>query len=160
MNTLQHVPLWVWGLLTLLLALGLRQSQTQRVPRRRLVILSLAWTVYAVLSLGRLLESSGQLAVGLLVWALCNTAASLQARPLFASALASGVHHLTVPGSWAPLALYLLMFGLRFAHGMFNVLSPASAHAPATLLGLAAVTGLLSGLINARNLRLLQTPPV
>lgn len=160
MNTLQHVPLWVWALLALLVALGLRQSQTQRVPRRRLVIISLAWTVYAMLSLARLLDPLWMLVVGLLVWALCNTATSLLARPLFASALASEAHHLTVPGSWAPLALYLLMFSLRFAHGMFNALSPASAHAPATLLGLAALTGLLSGLINARNLRLLQTPHI
>lgn len=37
----------------------------------------------------------------------------LQAGPLFASALARQAHPLTVPGSWGPRALALLMFNLR-----------------------------------------------
>lgn len=158
MNTLQHIPLWVWALLALLLLLGWRQSHTTRVPRRRLVLISLAWTVYALLSLGQLLQPLGLLLPGLLLWAACNAASSWLARPLFTPALAHEGRHLLVPGSWAPLTLYLLMFGLRFAHGMFAALQPEWAQQASPLLVLAALAGLLTGLINARSLRLLQAP--
>lgn len=158
MNTLQHIPLWVWALLALLVALGWRQSRNATVPRRRLVLIALAWTLYALISLGQLLQPLGLLWPGLLLWALCNAACSWLARPLFAPALAHEGHHLRVSGSWAPLVLYLLMFGLRFVHGMLTALQAEWAQQASTGLALAALAGLLTGLINARSLRLLQAP--
>lgn len=158
MNTLHHIPLWVWLLLALLIALGLRQSRTLRMPRRRVIAIPLAWTVYALLSLGQLLHAQGLLLPGLLLWGLCNVLASVLARGLFAPALAHEPRHLIVPGSWAPLALYLSVFSLRFVHGMLSATQPALAQEATTLLALAAFSGLLAGLINARSLRLLQSP--
>lgn len=158
MNLLHHIPTWVYFLLAMLIVLGLRQSRTSRTPQRRIIIISVALTFYTLLSLGQLLHTQGLLLPGLLFWGVCNVLVTKFAQDLFAPALAHESHHLIVPGSWAPLTIYLMIFSLRFVHGVLSATSPALAKEVMTLFALAAISGLLSGLVNARSLRLLQLP--
>ena len=52
MDILSRIPHWVWPLLIALIVVGWRQTRSRTLPRRRLVLLTLALNLYALLSLG------------------------------------------------------------------------------------------------------------
>ena len=157
MNILSRIPPWVWPLLLALTVLGWRQTRSRTLPRRRLVLMALALNLYALLSLGLLLREQALLWPALCLWALVNLGLSLGARHGFAPALEQHGHRITVPGSFWPLGLYLSIFSLRFVHGVWTGIHPEATTQAPTVLTLALLSGALSGLVNARSLRLLQT---
>ncbi|MBN8511129.1 MAG: tat pathway signal sequence, partial [Burkholderiales bacterium] len=68
---LRHTPGWVWALLAALLALGLAQLRTRRVPRRRLFVLP---AVLLALGLIATATSLRPAAPALAAWALALAA--------------------------------------------------------------------------------------
>jgi hypothetical protein len=156
MDILSRIPHWVWPLLIALIVVGWRQTRSRTLPRRRLVLLTLALNLYALLSLGLGLHGQALLWPALCLWALSNLVLSLSTRRCFAPAIEQNNQSVTVPGSFWPLALYLSIFSLRFVHGVWTGIHPEAATQAQTVLTLAALSGALSGLINARSLRLLQ----
>ena len=48
MQTLQHIPVWVFALLLGLIALGLLQTRTRHVGQRRLLGINIALTVFTL----------------------------------------------------------------------------------------------------------------
>lgn len=153
---LSHTPVWVWGLLTALIALGLSQTRQRRLAPWRLLMLPLV-----LFGLGLWSMAPGFMALPLsaLVWLLAlGTGASLLAgRPAQASTEWRPVdQRLRLPGSWLPLSLILGIFSLRYAANVGMAMNPGWRSAPELLLSLALLYGGISGLFLGRALALLK----
>ena len=155
----QHTPVWVWGLLVALVALGLSQVRDREVTLARVSILPL---VLLALSASGVLSAFGHAPVAMGGWAAGVGMALAFGRQFVAvrgarwSAQAGLLH---VPGSWLPLTLIVGLFCIKYFAGASIAISPAIAH-DATFAGLCSLAyGSFSGLFAARalSLRLLAT---
>lgn len=159
MQTLQHIPVWVFVLLLGLIALGLQQSRTRQVRRRRLLVINVVLTLFTLVGVVQQWRHTPWLAVGLLSWAAsCAVVAwglGQGAAPAGASYNAE-TRRFTVPGSWLPLALFMAIFACKFVVGMLSATAPEALHSVQAAMGISALYGLFSGLLNARALRLLK----
>ena len=156
---LQHTPVWVWGLLAALIALGLWQTRDREMTLMRVTILPL---VLISLSLSGVLSAFGQFPIALGGWVAGVGVALSVGRQLVAARGArwsaeAGLLH--VPGSWLPLALIVGLFCIKYFAGASLALHSALAH-DAIFAGLCSLAyGSFSGLFLARalNLRSLAT---
>ena len=149
-----HTPIWVWGLLLLLLMLGFSQTRARSVGMRRILILPLVMTG---LSLSGTVSSFGLVPEAVLMWALAIglTAWLLIRRPAKAQTRydsASGLFHL--PGSWQPMALILGIFTVKYAVGTTLALHPEMATNAEFSIVVGGLYGALSGVFMARAGRL------
>lgn len=161
MQTLQHIPLWVFGLLIGLIGLGLLQTRTRQLRKRRLLIVNIALTVFTLVGVVQQWWHTPWLTLGLLSWAascaLVAWALGQGSEPIGASYDAV-TQRFTVPGSWLPLALFMAIFASKFVVGMLSATAPESLHSLNAAIGISAVYGLFSGVLNGRALRLLKLP--
>jgi hypothetical protein len=159
MQTLQHIPVWVFALLLGLIALGLLQTRTRHVGQRRLLGINIALTVFTLVGVVQQWRHTPWLVLGLLSWAAsCAVVAwglGQGAAPAGASYNAE-TRRFTVPGSWLPLALFMAIFACKFVVGMLSATAPEALHSVQAAMGISALYGLFSGLLNARALRLLK----
>lgn len=154
LQILQHTPLWVWGLLLALLALGLTQTRPRKVPRARLLALPLSLLALGVWTMAPTFVNHS---VCLLVWLFMLVIlgyAGLRLPLPRGAQWHAATARLWLPGSWFPLALILTIFGLRYAMGVAQALHPAWRGELALLLPAAALFGALSGLFLGRALGL------
>lgn len=150
----QHTPVWVWGLLAALIALGLSQTRDREMSLTQVTILPLAMLA---LSLSGVLSAFGHFPVALGGWAAGVGAALAFGRQFIAVRGASRSPQtgtLRVPGSWLPLVLIVGLFGFKYFAGVSLALHPRLAADPgfASLISLAY--GGFSGLFLARGLSL------
>ena len=153
---LSHTPVWVWGLLTALMALGFSQTRQRCLAPWRLLMLPL---VLLGLGLWSMAPNFIALPLSALVWlaALGMGVALLARRPAQAGAAwLPAEQRLLLPGSWMPMWLILGIFTLRYATNVGMALTPVWRSAPELLLPLALVYGGISGLLLGRSLALLK----
>jgi UDP-N-acetylmuramyl pentapeptide phosphotransferase/UDP-N-acetylglucosamine-1-phosphate transferase len=159
MQILQHIPVWVFFLLIGLIALGLLQTRTRQIRRQRLLGINIALAVFTLIGVIQQWRQTPWLALGLLTWAatclLVSWALGQGAAPYGASFDAS-TRRFTVPGSWLPLALFMAIFACKFAVGMLSATAPEHIHSLNAAIGISALYGLFSGVLNGRALRLLK----
>ncbi len=159
MQTLQHIPVWVFGLLIGLIALGLLQTRTRQVRAQRLLGANIALTIFTLVGVTQQWQSTAWLALALLTWAatcvLVTWAFGQGAAPDGAS-YDPATRRFTVPGSWLPLALFMAIFACKFVVGMLNATAPGQLHSVQAAIGISALYGLFSGWLNAKALRLLK----
>lgn len=159
MQTLQHIPVWVFFLLLGLIALGLQQTRTRQIPKRRLLSVNIALTVFTLVGVVQQWWHTPWLALGLLSWA---ASCALVAWALGQGEAPAGASYnletrrFTVPGSWLPLALFMAIFACKFGVGMVSATAPEMIHSQNAAIGISALYGLFSGLLNARAWRLLK----
>lgn len=159
MQTLQHIPVWVYFLLLGLIALGLVQTRTRHMPMRRLLGINIALTLFTLVGVVQQWRPTPWLALGLLGWAV---SCALVAWALGQGAAPQGARYdaqtqrFTVPGSWLPLALFMGIFACKFGVGMLSATAPETLHNMQTAIGISALYGLFSGVLNSRAMRLLQ----
>jgi len=153
-SILQHTPVWVWGLFTAVIALGLSQTRDREVTLLRITILPL---VLIALSMSGVLSAFGHAPLPLGGWASGVGAALVFGRQVVAVRGArwlaeSGRLH--VPGSWLPLVLIVGLFCIKYVAGASLAMHPALA-TDATFAGLCSLAyGSFSGLFLARTLSL------
>ena len=143
---LRHTPLWVWGLLTVLMGLGLTQWRDREVTPARIVVMPLVLGALGVSMLWpalRVMPISG--ALWLLCVALAFTAAARWLVPQ-GTRWNTATQRLRVSGSGWPMVLILATFLLKYAIGVFQAMQPVAASSPGFLTGLAVLSGVLSGL--------------
>ena len=138
MPTLQHIPLWVFGLFIGLVALGLLQTRTRQVHKKQLLGAKVSLTVVTLISVLQLW------------WSLSQSAA-----PAGAS-FNTATRRFTLPGSWWPLALFMAIFTCKFVVGMLSAVAPELIRSLPAAIGISALYGLLSGIVIARVWRLLK----
>jgi len=161
MQTLQHIPVWVFALLIGLIALGLVQTRTRHIRKQRLLGINIALTVFTLVGVVQQWRLTPWLPMSLLSWAamglLATWALGQGAAPAGAS-YDSETRRFTVPGSWLPLALFMAIFACKFMVGMLSATAPEQLDSLSAAIGISALYGLFSGVLNARALKLLQLP--
>lgn len=155
---LERTPRWVWGVLVLLVVLGLTQSRDHVVGRLRLLLMP---TVLGLLSLAAVAKAFGAQPLAALAW-LAGLAVGIAAYtvlrlPMHAQALTD--RRFAVGGSWLPLGLMLGVFGLRYATSVALAISPALARDASLALPASLAFGLMAGLFAGRSLRVLGLAP-
>ena len=151
---LSHTPLWVWGLLVALIALGVSQTRTREVTLTRVTLLPLAMTV---LSASGVFGAFGESAPAIVTW-LAGLGAVLafgrQALAVRGARWSAASERLTVPGSVLPLALILGIFVVKYTVGVTLALRPELATDSAFAAAIGAVYGVFAGLFLVRSLSL------
>lgn len=159
MQILQHIPVWVFALLIGLIALGWVQTRTRQLPKQRLLGINIALTVFTLVGVVQQWRLTPWLALSLLSWAamgaLVTWALGQGAAPAGAT-YEPETRRFTVPGSWLPLALFMTIFACKFAAGMTTAMAPELLNSLTAAIGVSALYGLLSGILNARAWRLLK----
>lgn len=146
----QRTPFWVWPLLLVLIAAGLRLSRTRSVPPTPVIVISGVMLSVSLLGVISVFHAS---ALALLAWLSLLVLTLIACRQW---GYPRGWHYdahtkrLHVPGSWWPMILFLLIFSLKFAVGMALSLRPQWALQTRFLLPVSALYGLLSGIFAAR----------
>ncbi len=149
-----HTPLWVWGLLTTLVALGMYQTRTRQVRPLQLMALPLVLLALGLSSLAPRFAVQPVLAV-LWLAALGGSVWMGLRLPVAAGTRWDAPNQrLQLAGSWFPLVLILVIFMLRYAVNVSLVIHPAWQHDMAVQAPLALAFGALSGLFLGRALGL------
>jgi hypothetical protein len=153
MQTLQHIPFWVFGLFIALVALGWLQTRTRQVHKLQLLGAKVALTVVTLISVVQLWWPTPWLAIALISWAFTGLfvswALSQSAAPAGAS-FNPATQRFTLPGSWLPLAFFMAIFACKFVVGMLNAIAPETMRSLQAAIGISALYGLLSGIVIAR----------
>lgn len=150
----QHTPVWVWGLFSALIALGLSQTRAREMGLRRITILPLAMIA---LSLSGVLGSFGHVPVALGAWAAGVGTALTFARGQVmtrGAAWRPATATVVVPGSWWPLLLIVALFAVKYGAGVGLAMHPALASDPGFAGACSVAYGGCSGLFLARGLAL------
>ena len=151
-----HTPLWVWGLLTLFIALGLAQSVARKVSLRRVIWLPLAMTALSLHGTLSVLQADQW------IWVLWLGAAVATMAWFASSDLPAGVgfepstRTFSLPGSWEPLVLMMGIFMTRYAVAVVLALHPALTHDVASAAIASSLYGAMSGVFIGRMVRLLR----
>lgn len=154
-QVLQHTPVWVWALLAGLIALGLRQSQDHVVSRTRLLIQPLALGLMSIFGAASTFGGQAVTVAGWLAGAALGVALNrLLGLPRQVQALADG--RWAIGGSWAPMALLMGIFWLRYVIAVALAIAPGLAGQPLFAAAASALYGAATGLFAARAWRVLQ----
>ncbi len=153
---LRQTPMWVWGLLVALLALGASQLRERTASVVRVSLMPVAMTLFSVWgtfsALGasphRVQAVSAWLITGVLAFALVARGRADRARYDPARRL----FHL--PGSAVPLALIGGIFLVKYVVGVDLVMAPQLVQEAPYVLGVAALYGAFTGLFIGRASRL------
>jgi hypothetical protein len=150
-----RTPPWVWLLLAALIALGLLQARDRVVRTSQVLALPAGLGLWSLVSTGM---AFGWQAGGLAAWALAwGLGLALRGWPMpdqRVQALADG--RWAVAGSWAPLALMLAIFAIRYGVSASLALRPGLAALPAFAAAAGLLYGLPSGLLAARAWQVLR----
>jgi len=153
---LQGTPYWVWGILAVLVALGLTQVRTRRVPRFRVFILPL---IMIPLSLNTIVAGFGFKPLPIVAWAAGIVLALLLNGFVLKSPQGVRFDRSTntfeIPGSWIPLLLMMVIFCSRFALGVTRAINPALIATDTFSAAVCIILGFCSGLFAARAIKTL-----
>lgn len=151
-----NTPLWVWGLLAALLALGFSQTRSRTAGLARVALLPLglgAFSLYGTISaFGTSPTVLGSwLATAVLLVLVVNQLA-LPAGARYDSA----TRQFQLPGSWVPMALIMGIFLTKYAVGVSLVMHPElKVHANFSL-AIGTLYGVFSGIFAGRSVRLIR----
>jgi len=155
LQILQRTPPWVFALFALLVTFGVLQSRTRRVSLARVTILPL---VLIGLSLSGLWGTFGGSAFAIAAWVAAVLAALLLNRvanwPRKVS-YAPETRSFLVEGSWAPLAVMMVIFFARYATAVTLAMHPELAATLWLPVAVSFAYGLMSGAFLARAVRIL-----
>lgn len=151
LTLLSGTPLWAWGLLAALVALGLWLSRARAVTPVQLLVPAAVLLVAGAASSAPAFAAQPWL---LLVWAKALLMGLALGRRLPTAAAQWDGRRLHVPASPWPLVVIVSIFALRWAGGVAQALHPEWAQAALPLALQTALYGALSGLLAGRSLAL------
>ena len=151
-----NTPVWVWGLLAALLALGFSQTRTRIVGLSRLVLMPLglgAFSVWGTVSaFGASPAVLGSWLAATIVLLLVVTQFRVPAGVKYDSAL----RQFNVPGSWVPMVLIVGIFLTKYVVGVSLAMHPELRANANFVLAIATLYGVFSGIFAGRTARLLR----
>lgn len=151
---LRGTPVWVWGLLAVLVIVGLTQSMPRRISARRAMIVP---GLMLALSLGGVATTFGARPPALAGWVAGIALAigvGLDAVAPRGARWVREAARFELPGSWLPMALILGLFCIKYGVGVGLAFTPALAENTAFEVGIALAYGAFSGLFAARAIAL------
>jgi hypothetical protein len=156
LQIIEHTPVWVWGLLVALVALGLSQARDRQASLTRVTVLPF---VLVVLSLVGVTSAFGRQSIALFAWAVGAVVAAAIARrflPVRGASWSPATRLLHLPGSWLPMVLILGLFSIKYFAGVCLAIEPRLAADP-MFAGLCSLAyGIFSGCFLGRALSLRQ----
>ena len=151
-----NTPLWVWGLLAALLALGFSQARSRTAGLGRIILLPLGLSAF---SLYGTVSAFGASPPVIGSWLLATTLLLLIVTQI---PLPAGTHYdsarrrFQLPGSWVPMALIMGIFLTKYIVGVSLVMHPElKAHAN-FILAIGTLYGVTSGIFAGRAVRLIR----
>lgn len=156
-SIVSRTPVWVWGLLAALAALGLSQVRDRTVGLRRITSMPLTMTAFSLWGTVAAFGSSPQFVGVLLVWtaaAAVALAAVAAIREPAGIRYDVGTRRFALPGSWVPLALIVGIFLTKYVVGVDLAMQPSLAQDSQYPLIVAAISGAFSGIFMGRAARL------
>ena len=153
-DIVRYTPVWVWGLLLALIALGLSQAFPRRVTLRRTMVLPLALLAF---SLYGVVSRFGALPAPLLAWGVGLAGALVATQGRFDNAAVRfdpASRSFQLPGSWLPLVLMVGLFALKFAAGVLAATHPDVVREAGFALPASTAFGAASGIFLARAMTL------
>lgn len=143
----KHTPIWVWGILIALIALGVQQMRSRSVKPFVVLIAPLVFLAIGVLTAGRTM-------IGFTVWAVALASISALTvfllRPVGRARFDASMGRLLLPGSVIPLCIMMGMFSLNYAIAVINAMHPEYRAQLAWQIVPALMLGALSGFFIGR----------
>jgi uncharacterized membrane protein len=158
-SVIRATPIWVWGLLAALIALGLSQARARSASRARIAIMPLAMTAFAVWGMFAAFGSSPLFGDAVLVWLFAASTALALVAPMRAprgTSFDATTRSFALPGSWVPMVLILAIFLVKYVVGVDLAMQPTLARDMGYTLMVAGLYGLSSGVFAGRAARLLR----
>ncbi len=152
LDILTHTPPAVWGVLALLILVGLRQMRTQTMSAGRVWLVPLVVGTASLMGALRGFAGAGELltggcwAVGVALGFASNRSLDLPRR---VSANADG--SFTIGGSIAPLLLFVGVFLVRYVVNVALAIQPSLSGNPEAAAAAAIAYGFTAGLLAARS---------
>lgn len=154
MQILRGTPVWVWGLLTLLVIVGVSQSMPRRLSARRAMVMP---GVMLALSLSGVATTFGVRPLALAAWLAGIALAIVLGIDAVAPRGARWEREAArfeLPGSWLPMVLILGIFCIKYGVGVSLAMAPALASNLPFEVSVAFAYGAFSGLFAARAIAL------
>ncbi len=150
-----RTPVWVWGLLAVLVILGLMLARTRVLSLPRLVIVPI---VMMVLSFLGTISAAGLSITTVAIWliAFAAMAYTLSRTASAGESYDDATQRFTVKGSYIPLTVMMATFLTKYAVGAMTGMSSPLIHTQAFAVVIAALYGGFSGVFAGRALRLIQ----
>jgi hypothetical protein len=156
---LKGTPVWVWGLLAALLALGASQLPDRKLSLPRVTMVPIAMLGFALFGMVSAFGNSGQLAPAALAWlasATVTTGLLLWLPAPAGAAFDVSTARFSVPGSVVPLLIILGIFLTKYGVGVEMAINPNAARNAQFVVSVAVLYGAFNGIFLARSLRLLR----
>jgi uncharacterized membrane protein len=154
-----HTPVFVWGLLAVLIGVGLMQARERRASMTRATVLPALMVALSLWSTASLFASGAHLALAVTSWLVM---ASLAFGPVAIGQPPRGTRFdaatatFLLPGSWAPMLLIVCVFAVRYAANVTLAIDPAMASDASFVAAVAAISGAFTGAFGGRAARLWQ----
>jgi hypothetical protein len=150
-------PLWVWGLLAGLLALGFSQARQRTASLARIALMPVAMTGFSVWGVVSAFGAAPQFAAIAGAWiAMAALLFALIAPGRPAGSYDAQTRMFSLPGTLVPLALILAIFLTKYAVGVELAMQPHLVRDSTFTLSVAALYGAFSGIFAGRAARLLR----
>jgi hypothetical protein len=154
-SILRNTPIWVWGLLTGLVALGSTQLRDRSASLLRVSIMPVAMTAFSLWGTVSAFGGSSLLAQVLAVWAAAAAVSYAPTTLLRVNATYDAASRsYALQGSVVPLLLILSIFLVKYGVGVELAMAPQRVQEAQFVLTVAAVYGMFSGIFIGRAARL------
>jgi hypothetical protein len=152
---LRNTPVWVWGLLAGLLALGSSQLRDRTASLGRVSLLPAAMTLFSVWGICSALASSRVFLPSIAVWTAAAGIAFAVVAPGRARAQYDAVKRTySLPGSVVPLLVIVGIFLVKYVVGVELAMAPGLVQDSSYALTVAGVYGAFTGIFVGRAGRL------
>ena len=145
-----QTPLWVWAVLAYGLFAGIRSMRQRQIHMGGLLLMPVVFLVLALQSVANAATFSPLFplawSVALLI-GFCLGWRFLSPTPLSVDRARWSI---TLPGSWIGLALFILVFGTKYAYGVYTAMNPDAGHHTTVLLAILGLSGLSTGIMTGR----------
>lgn len=152
-SILSHTPLYVWAILAFLVYRGVQASRDREVTLRTMAILPIVMTALALVGIRSAFGLEGVPALFWLAGVAGGAALAWNLSGAGAIVAHPGRGVLFLRGSWAPLALMMLIFMMKYAVAIALAMMPALGHDTLFASTVCLLYGLFSGLFLGRLLR-------
>jgi hypothetical protein len=152
-----RTPVWVWGILVVILYFGIQQSKQRTVPKRRLAILPM---VMLGLSLSGIWSAFGASIIGLAGWLAALTLVLIlnqQLKPNEQATFSPVTKKFNVPGSWLPLCLMMAIFIAKYVVAILLGYNSTLKQSMEFIFSVSFVYGFLSSIFFVRAWRVWAT---
>jgi predicted neutral ceramidase superfamily lipid hydrolase len=151
----RNTPIWVWGLLASLLALGISQLRDRTASLARVSLLPVVMTIVSVSGTFSALSGTPHRAMAILVWLVAAALAfALLAHGRSAAQYDAALRVYRLPGSVVPLLLIVGIFLVKYVVGVDLAMAPQLVRDTPYVLTIAALYGAFTGVFVGRASRL------